>query len=299
MKIRSLSVLTILSLGLMFTSCGGEKTEEADSPKVEAPKDTTTTEEIVDVDDEFESEDESAQLPSALQVASVLESSGLTYVEGLTHDISKQSSYASQSEKSLNFGVYSADMAYCVMNEKYNEIGDMMGAVRNLGSETGLGTIFNSEDLLDRFESNKTNKDSIISVLLDINFRTESILEEDKSAREAATIHFTGAWIEGMYLGAKTYDQTHEARLGYMLVEQMNVLDRILINLEKNSLKDDLLTNVESDLNNLRNTFKNFGSVVATLESEDGYYTAPELTEEELATLSEHIFALRTKIING
>ena len=288
----------MLSLGVIFTSCG-EKTEEKDSPKVEAKKDTTAIEEIVDVEDEFESEDESAQLPSALQVASVLESSGLTYVEGLTHDVSKHSSYASQSEKSLNFGVYSADMAYCVMNEKYNEIGDMMGAVRNLGSETGLGTIFNSEDLLDRFEANKTNKDSIISVLLDINYRTESILEEDKSARETATVHFTGAWVEGMYLGAKTYNETHEAKLGHMVVEQMNVLERILINLQNNKHKDEFLTAVESDLNNLRNTFMNFGSVVATLESEDGYYTAPELTEEEMTALSEHIFALRTKIING
>ena len=299
---KRLIPITVAALMLGVASCGGgddtEKKPESKEIKDIKDDDTNdTTDAEMDMDDEF-SEDE-VQLPSALQVAQLLNSLGLSYSEGLTNSTDNSSNYSSEISKKLNFGVYSADLSYLVINEKYGEAQAYMSTVRDLGTATGLDKIFNSEDLLTRFEANQSNRDSLIEILIDINYRTEEIFENDPEVKAQSIIHFSGAWIEGMYLGSKTLIDGGSEDLGTAVVDQMNILSSIIAGLKKREAAGDELGDLISQLEDVLNTFNNFETVKASASSEVGNYTFPELTDEELKQLSEKIDELRSSIVNG
>mgnify|MGYP007077386044 CR=1 FL=1 len=278
-----------LASTLMLGSCGGDEPEDV----VVVNTDTT---EALD-EDIFESPDIDYHLPSPLQVASIFKKSGLQYNSGVTNDPDNAGNYTGELKKMLNFGVYSADMAYCVLNEQSNEGRIYLDAITSLAEEIGMEAVFENKDLMERFDKNIENKDSIEILMIDIHERTEEYMEENDMQHHSA-IHFAGAWTEGMYLGVYDYENNGQKDgLGAQITEQMAILGNIIKGLKdpKNSGME--LGWVITDLENIQSTFDTFGSVVAYYEDE----TADELTlsDAEYDELGGLIKDLRAKIING
>jgi hypothetical protein len=295
--------IALLSAGLIFTtSCGEEKADESENqeqaqvkPDGNSGENTELTEsEMLEGE---ESEEEEIQLPTALQVAQMMNKEGLSYSEGLTHDPDKAGDYTSEVSKKLNFGIYSADLAYAVMNEKFSDAQAYMGVIKKLGSETGLAKIFDSEDLLESFEANMEDRQGMMDVLVDINWRTEEIFDEDPEAKKESTVYFSGAWIEGMYIGSQLLEETGNEDLGTTIVEQMNVLNSVLKGL--NQLEESGLDELKANLKDLKATYDSLESVKTTMNNEDGIYTNPVLTKDELHTMTVKIDKIRTDIVNG
>ncbi len=295
--------IALLSAGLIFaTSCGEEKSEDSEKqeqaqvkPDADSGEDTEISEsEMLEGE---ESEEEEIQLPTALQVAQMMNKEGLTYSEGLTHDPEKADDYTSEVSKKLNFGIYSADLAYAVMNEKFSEAQAYMGVIRKLGSETGLAQIFDSEDLLQSFEENMEDRQGMMDVLVDINWRTEEIFDEDPEAKKESTVYFSGAWIEGMYIGSQLLEESGNEDLGTTIVEQMNVLNSVMKGLDQ--IDEAGLDKLKASLKDLRATYDSLESVKASADSETGTYENPTLTAEELHQLTVKIEEMRTNIVNG
>ena len=104
--------------------------------------------------------------PSTLQVASIFQKAGLVYDLKLTNPRNRIDKYSTKLRQSLAFGVYSSDLAYSVIHEKYDEASEFLKTLRTLGSKIGLETIFNSSGLIERFEANVASQDSIIEILI-------------------------------------------------------------------------------------------------------------------------------------
>ena len=284
-KIAVIALASTFILG----ACGGEEPEDV----VVVGEDST---EALD-EDIFESPDVDYHLPSPLQVASIFKKSGLEYNSGVTNDPDNAEGYTSELKKMLNFGVYSADMAYCVLNEQSNEGRIYLDAITSLAEEIGMEAVFENKDLMDRFDQNIENKDSIEILMIDIHERTEEYMEENDMQHHSA-IHFAGAWTEGMYLGVYDYENNGQKDgLGAQITEQMAILGNIV-----KGLKDPKNDGMElgwliSDLETIQSTFDTFESVVAYYEDE----TAEELTlgDGEYDELGGLIKDLRAKIING
>ena len=102
-------IAAILVVTSLIYACGG--TQE------EVLEEEVTTKEIVEVD---ENQIEYV-LPSPLQIAELFKNAGLTYIGDLTSPIANVDNYNSKYDQKLNFGVYSADMAYCIMNNQTQE----------------------------------------------------------------------------------------------------------------------------------------------------------------------------------
>lgn len=303
-KIFNIALLFSLLLGA--SSCGGGDAEDDDKKKGTEKKvvsnDNTEddTNEDGDFDEDVSMEDE-ISLPTALQVAQMMSKEGLGYNEGLTNSPDNSSDYSSEIDKKLNFGVYSADLAYLVINEKYGEAQSYMKVVRELGADTGLDKIFNSEDLLKRFEANQSNRDSLIEVLMDINWRTEEIFEENPDAKKESLIHFAGAWIEGMYIGSQSAQENGDKELGMTVVEQMNVLSSIVKGLDRiaQDKGSDELNELLANLKEILDSYNNLPTVKASAESDLGNYEIPQLNTEELTKLTEQIAKLRNSIVTA
>ena len=283
--------VSIMSFGLLLTSCGGE---EADGELNEVSVDTG---EVALDPDIFESPDEDYHLPSPLQVASIFKKSGLEFNSDAPNNVGNVSNYTDELKQMLNFGVYSADMAYCVLNEQANEGKKYLTVITELAGDIGMEAVFENEDLMTRFDANMENKDSIEILMIDIHERTENYMEENDMQHTSA-IHFAGAWTEGMYLGVYDYEHNPgKEGVGSQLTEQMAILGNIIKGLKdpRNSGTD--LGWVIQDLEKIQNTFNGFESVNSFYEDE----SAEELSlkESEMDELGGLIKELRAKIIAG
>lgn len=278
-----------LASAFILGACGGDEPEDV----VVVGSDST---EALD-EDIFESPDVDYHLPSPLQVASIFKKSGLQYNSGVGNDPDNASNYTGELKKMLNFGVYSADMAYCVLNEQSNEGRIYLDAITSLAEEIGMEAVFENKDLMERFDKNIENKDSIEILMIDIHERTEEYMEENDMQHHSA-IHFAGAWTEGMYLGVYDYENNGKKDgLGAQITEQMAILGNIIKGLKDPKNDGMELGWLVTDLEKIQATFDNFKSVVAYYEDE----TAVELTlaDVEYEELGKLIKALRAKIING
>lgn len=286
--------LIVISASTLLLSCGGDTQDESNELNV---IDTTEALSDEDLENLFESPDADYHLPSPLQVASIFKKSGLDYNSGATSKTDLAVNYTSELNQMLNFGIYSADMAYCVLNEQSNEGRKYLKVITDLAEKIGMEAVFENKDLMDRFDANIEDKDSIEILMIDIHERTEMYMDENDMQHQQA-VHFAGAWTEGMYLGVYDFENNPEKEgVGTQITEQMSILSNIIKGLKdpKNDGMD--IEWLIVDMENIQKTFDEFKSVGA-------YYEDPDAEELVLTTvendgLSELIKSLRTKIING
>lgn len=282
--------LFAFSLGMVMVSCGNSEPDDNLNVVDTTNHDNDLTEDM------FESPDIDYHLPSPLQVASIFKKSGLAYHSNITNPTTNASKYSGELKQMLNFGVYSADMAYCVLNEQSNEGRKYLGVITDLAEQIGMEAVFENKDLMDRFDKNIEDKDSIEILMIDIHERTETYME-DNDMQHQSSIHFAGAWTEGMYLGVYDYEKNkNKDGLGAQITEQMSILNNIIKGLKdpKNSGTD--LGWLITDMENIQTTFDGFASVQAYMADENA--TELELSDEDFKVLGDLIKSLRSKIIN-
>jgi len=288
MKIKGLNYLFIFIFTSVFIiSCSEDnKDEDSDNKKGNSQIssiDTTDT----------DSDDYEFIPPSPLQIASIFKKAGLEYIQDLPNSTENADDYNSKFQQSLNFGVYSSDLAYCVENEKYDEASQYLKVIRKLGSKIGLETVFQNEDIIKRFENNIGKYDSIVELLIYVQENTDSYIE-DNGMDDLSVIYFTGAWVEGMYLGAKTL--TDESKnLGTLLSEQMTIADILIGGITHIKEKSDDINGLQEYITDIINTYDNLESIKKYGDEID--YIDVELTNEEVILISNKIIELRENLI--
>ena len=283
---KSLKSIAALSLAGVLFACA------------EAPKETETTEEVtqeVVEEEEVEVYESNFILPSPIQIAAMFNRAGLKYEGGITNPTSNISKYNTKTARYLNFGVYSADLAYAVLNSERQASLDYIKVVRELSEAIGMPGIFDGGNLLTSFEKNIDNQDSILYILTEIKSRTDDYLSENNDESKEA-VFFSAAWVEGMYLGSKS--ATTESSITPRIIEQMSILKNV-ISAVKNQNDPSLdLTALIEGLEEIQTTFESFKEVKA-LDNPDVSFSDITLTNEEILLLNQKIEDLRASIING
>ncbi|MDA7803636.1 hypothetical protein N8987_03595, partial [Crocinitomix sp.] len=242
----------------------------------------------------FESPNLDYHLPSPLQVASIFKKSGLEYNSAATLDPNLADGYTTEIKQMLNFGVYSADMAYCVLNNQANEGRRYLVVITDLAAKIGMETVFENKDLMERFDDHMDNKDSIEVIMIDIHSRTEEYMDENDT-RYKESIHFAGAWAEGMYLGVYDFENNKDKEdVGSRVAEQMAILENIIHGLEDPRNDGMELDWLVSEMKQIQTTFNNFASVKDYFNNPDANVLV--LTNKENDSLGSLIKNLRKKI---
>lgn len=284
----SLQVLAFGCGTFFMMSCGGD-----DTPAVETdptPNDSALTE-VVDVEEEVEEMD--YMLPSPLQIALIFNHAGLEYQDGLTNSAENAQNYVSKNSKLLNFGAYSADLSYCVVNDQSQPALDYLSTVKSLADELGLESVFNSEQLVAKFERNLSNQDSLIDILSTVQERLDEYVD-DNDERFMHVVIFAGAWTESMYLGYRTTD---DPNVGRKLMEQMTICQNIITGLSKNPDADPLIDEVVKQMQEANVIFENFASIKALNEEEDPDFAVIDITPDELKSLGEKMEQIRNTFV--
>jgi len=266
---------TLLSSSFLWFAC------ESNNEKV------TSEEEVVEeVEVATEEESMSYLLPSPLQIAEIFKNSGLTYIGDLTNSTDLAASYNTKYSQKLNFGVYSADMAYCIINNQTQSAINYLSTLRGLSEKMWMTDVFNTMGLSKRLENNVGEQDSLTTIMADLQIRLDNYLDENGMGYTGPVI-FAGAWIETMYLGAKVNQANSNEKLIYRLTEQSVVLENLLKALEQ--------INEDNDFDELIADLKVINENFDVLEESE----EAKLSNEQVEKLSVQIIDLRNKIIKN
>ena len=274
----------------IIISCGSENqpsSELQESEKTSENKDNHSIEvEIVEKDFEF-------MPPSPIKIASILKKANMNYEEGLTNKVSNSKQYSTKFKQTINFGVYACDLAYCVTNDKFAEASEYLKVSKEMASKIGLESIFLSDNLVERFEKNVGNQDSVMSILFDIQIMTDDYIQ-DNELTDLSVIYFTGAWVEGMNIGTHTILGNNDHKISVLLSEQMTIARSLIRGLRGVENQTDDLIDLTDHIEEVVDAYHNLWSVKQ--EGENIEYLDVELKHEEAISISEMILELREEI---
>jgi hypothetical protein len=284
------NTLIICLVSTFIISCQSENQSNGqvqDSENIsENQKNHSIEVEIVEQDFEF-------MPPSPIQIASILKKANMNYEEGLTNKVSNSKLYSTKFKQSINFGVYACDLAYCVTNDKFAEASKYLKVSKEMASKIGLESIFLSDNLVERFEKNVGNQDSIMSILFDIQIMTDDYIQ-DNDLIDLSVIYFTGAWVEGMNIGTHTILGNNDHKISVLLSEQMTIARSLIEGLRAVENQTDDLIDLTDHIEEVVDSYHNLWSVKQ--EGENIEYLDVELKHEEAVSISEMILELREEI---
>lgn len=273
---------------LVLTSCHHENSSSGTIPGADTAKSASKAAEMA-----ADQDSETFLLPSPLQIASIFKNAGLVYFPGLTSTVKDAAQYNSTFDAAINMGIFSADLSYCVLNKQTQEALDYMKVVKALSEKLGFGSVFQSNALMNRFQNNMGNTDSLASVIADLQMETDSYLEANKQ-KYVGIIAFCGAWVESMYVGSKVYEKGKSSNVSSRISEQMNILDNLGKLLAKYQAADSHIKGLISDLDVIQKEYAGYSEVKNFNPDGDQPIS---LTPEHIAQISSLVQDLRAKFI--
>jgi hypothetical protein len=146
-------------------------------------------------------------IPSPSEIPYLLQTTGAEFNESLINPRSNVDQYVTRSDKAaLNLGVYAADIGYLSSYDKTQEAINHLTACKTLAENLNLLGSFDAE-VIQKFEKNVANKDSLSHLLDQTIKRTENYLNDD-NRNKLSSLVITGSFIEGLYISTgviKTY----------------------------------------------------------------------------------------------
>ncbi len=278
---------------LVLASCGGDSAD-SDKAAISDSLETSSTNTTAAVADEGDD----VVLPSSMRIAGIFKRSGLKFIETSLNSLDNSKNYKTTYVKALNLGVYSADMAYCLLNKQYALSKNYLKGSKDIGGELGLNSAFEANNLAKRFENNMNQgkDDSLLSIISDLQLETDLVLEKSNN-QHISTIIFTGAWIETLFSASQVY-KSGEQNIVPAIIEQVSLVDNILAVLEKQKNSE---TNISSLMESLSAIKTNFNSISALKDKDldELDYSKTTFNKEEITKLCEKIIEIRNSIVKG
>lgn len=191
MKFTRLTPLLFALLALVgLWSCGGPKEDSSQNAEDFDKAGESLKEQIEDV---------MYNIPSPSEIPYLLQATGAEYNQSLLNDKNKVDQYSSRNDKAaLNLGIYTADIGYLSSYDKTQEAINYLNSAKKLADNLNVIGAFDM-NVLQRFESNIANKDSLAKILNSAVQGSEKYLKDD-SRNKLAALLLTGSFVEGLYI---------------------------------------------------------------------------------------------------
>ncbi|NQY66146.1 MAG: hypothetical protein HRT72_00255 [Flavobacteriales bacterium] len=277
---------------------GGAESEEAVSEEEAIPD--------VNKDELIQSSSEKIfyAIPSPIEMAAIIKKTGATYSGDILNDVKNVDNYSTNSSKALNLGIYGADLSYTSIFGQTQESMLYFSCAKKLADGLGITSAFSAENVY-RIQQNLGNKDTLVQIISESYWSSESYLKENDRADVSAVI-VTGGWIEGLYIAAQ---------LALQIPDNNEILERVAE--QKLSLEDliKLLENFnDEDLNALKAQLAELSTIFEAVDIKIGENNV-ELNEESkvhsittkseilipnelLGQIADKVGAIRSGIVN-
>jgi hypothetical protein len=263
--------ISVFSLGVLLISCG-------ESVEVSNLNQEDIAQEAIE---DFENyrlkltmlDSHRLEFPSPVELAKNYKKTGIQFIPGLTNPASDYERYITNTKKSLNFGVYSADLSYCILNNQGQGASEYFMVIQSISNSIGLSEIFRYELILTNFNSSLGNKDSMSRIVNGIQKDLDKTLRAN-GTQDRAILFYTGAWIESAYIAInakKNFSNSVDTGMVSEITSQVEMLEDILIEFDKMEDKNQEIIDLQNKLLQFKEMsssirFKSFGdSVVLNL----------------------------------
>jgi hypothetical protein len=211
-------------------------------------------------------------VPTPNELFEIIKLQGGKQQMNLVNSLENSENYVDVKSKALNFGVYSADVAYLSCFGIGIDFLKYFKKIEELGDELGISGAFD-EGVMERIENNEANADSLFTISNDTYYNSYMYLEENQKGVELSLI-MVGGYIESLYIITnlvKTYSDTDPIvkKIGDQKVVMENLIDFITQYGDDASVAD-VITDLKSlsEVFEKNMTFQESSSKVSN--SEDG-----------------------------
>lgn len=297
MKIKFYAGPVLLS-SMLLVACGGNHESDKNTASDAVLSDSTSI--VIDSSSVTDEEHEvSYRLPSALHIAHVFKKSGSSFVPSLLNNTENFHKYnTSNFKRATNFGVYSSDLAYCIFNKQYQESKQYLKACKDVGAYLGLNRAFDSDEhIIERFDKNITNEDTLIMIVSNIQLKTDVMFEQNKQ-KHITAVAFAGAWSESTYIASEVYTKDKNKKVLANLLEQLMLSETIIKALKHYEKAEPEMAQLLVMIEKINADFNNIASVKAALEKDEEVdFEKLKVTDAELKAVTESIHSLRKHIV--
>ncbi len=180
--------ITLIAIGL--ASCGSSSSDKDKSSSESNEAEDSLKAQLEDVID---------NIPSPSEIPYLLQATGAEFNESLVNPRTKVDQYASRTDKAaLNLGVYAADIGYLSSYDKTQEAIDYLNSTKTLADNLGIIGSFDVE-VLQKFEANISNKDSLTQLLDQTMKKTQNYLADNNRNKLSALV-VAGSFVESLYI---------------------------------------------------------------------------------------------------
>lgn len=170
---------------LLLSACGGEEKKEMITEETEETQ--SVPEAVVDFN-----------IPSPSEQFALISKMDVKKNTAIMHDPEVADQYNSSAQKALNFGVYTADVAYLTSFNETNKYLTYFGKLEKLGKDIGVAQVFGTQlgELAKKWDG---NADSLFRLSDDTYNKTfQRLIEIDKGTE--LSLMLVGGWVESMHL---------------------------------------------------------------------------------------------------
>jgi hypothetical protein len=245
-------------------------------------------------------------LPSPLETAVVLKSAGAKYDISVLNPVTNKDKYVSLTSRALNLGVYGSDLSFTAIFDKSQEAMLYLTCTKKLADELGIINAFNVERI-ERIEANLSNRDSLVSLISESFWESDSYLRENERGSVSALI-VLGGWIEGLYLATSIEQSLRinntNGEMVKRIAEQKSTLDNLIVLVELYNID---APGIVSGLYELKEIYESIEESEAQagviLTSSSGTPTIGNLvsfsvTTEQIQKIASKVAEIRNQIIS-
>lgn len=279
------NTLFIFALSMLVVGCNSP------GPSKDASSESSGVDSLMNVKSSLNDNELSGimeSIPSPLELSSLIQNSGAPFSETFLNKTENAAKYNSQFSKSVNLGIYGADLGYINLYQKTFSAMDYLNTVYQLSNDLSIGEFFDFDNLK-RLATNNSNLDSIVYITTTGFERMHKQLKKTHNSQISVLI-LVGGWIEGLHLTSEIVlasNSPNAKELMNTVYDERIVLEDILklVNaFNSNPSFSDLSANLE----NLKKIFSGI--------SPSGDAKADSITPEQFRQLAAQIKSVRNKL---
>lgn len=238
-------------------------------------------------------------LPSPLESAMLIKSSGATFDERLLNQITNTSKYTTNKSLALNLGIYTTDMSYASLFDQPQFTISYMDASKKMADGLGILDAID-RSTIDRLEENINNRDVILDIISETFMSSTSFLKEN-DRQALSSIIMVGGWIEGLYIATQLVGEKsmEGSKIVERIVDQKLSLEMVMKLLDGNKDHEDVASIIR-ELEELKKTYDKITIKTSKIEPvTDEATKVTTLKSKTTSNVTAEVFdELRNKIQN-
>ena len=219
-------------------------------------------------------------LPTSADVIKKLTDLEVGYSIGVTNPPENVKKYYTSQTRSINLGVYGADLSYATLYNVNQEVINYMDVIRSIANDLNMSKIYEAP-LYDSIKKYFDKRDRLVQILTDAFNNTYTYMS-DNDQQTLALLVVGGAWVEGMYLTAHVSETSYQAPdFARVLLEQKKSFD-LYLDITKPYMEDPMIKDFVNNLDPIKKVYAGLGT---------------SLTLENIKDITTAINTIRGKII--